>query len=156
MRTTLLRTLTAVATATLLLSACGQSEVRDESGEIQTGGDTDVFSIQIGDCFDDVADGQISDLPTVPCGEPHDNEVYAEYTFTEPTYPGDAVVETTASEECIAQWEAFVGMAYEESTLEVFPIYPTEQSWDGGDRLVTCAIWDPAGKITGTLAGAAH
>ncbi|PWD49471.1 hypothetical protein C8046_00785 [Serinibacter arcticus] len=157
MRVRTLTTVTAVAATALLLAACGQGETRDESGEIVTGGDTDVFSIAVGDCFNDVDSDQITELPTVPCAEAHDNEVYAEYTFTEDEYPGDDVVQTRAQEECLAVWEEFVGVAYESSALEVFPITPTEGSWnDGNDRLVSCAIWDPAGQVTGSLAGAAR
>lgn len=152
-----LSTAAAVAAVALLLAACGQDEVRDESGEIMTGGDTDVFTIAVGDCFNDVDATEVTSLPTVPCAESHDNEVYAEYVFPDGDYPGDDVVPQTAETECLARWEAFVGLAYEESTLEVYPIYPTEGSWtDGDDRVVTCAIWDPTGQITGTLEGAAR
>ncbi len=153
---------TATAAALLLLSACGQGETRDEGGEIVTGGDTDVFSLQVGDCFDDesLEQTEISSVPTVPCSDPHDNEVYAEYTFPEGDFPGADVVEQTAMDECLAQWESFVGIPYDQmtTTLEVFPIYPLQAGWEGADdRLVTCAIWDKTGeKVTGTLAGAAR
>lgn len=161
MRTRQLTLWAAIAATTLVLSACGQSETRDESGEITTGGDTDVFSIAIGDCFNDEGDvgeeTEINSLPTVPCSEPHDNEVYAEYTFPEEDFPGDEVVVATASEQCIALWKDFVGIAYESSTLEVYPIYPTQTSWEqADDRLVTCAIYDPAKQVTGSLEGAAY
>ena len=151
-----LRALTVTAAAVALLSACGQGEVRDESGAIETGGDTNIFTIKGGDCFNDVSGSEISEVPTVPCAEPHDNEVYGEYNFTGDDYPGDDVVAVQAKEQCVTQWEAFVGLPYEDSDLEVFPITPTEGSWGTGDRLVSCAIWDPAGLVTGTLAQAAR
>ena len=159
MRTRQLALGAAIAATTLLLGACGQSETRDESGEITSGGDTDVFSIAIGDCFNDEGDAedQVNSLPTVPCSEPHDNEIYAEYTFPDGDFPGDETVTTKATDECIAQFEAFVGISYEESALDVFPITPTEGSWnDQDDRLVSCGIWDPSQQVTGSLAGAAY
>lgn len=149
----------AIAATTLVLAACGQSETRDESGEITSGGDTDVFSIAIGDCFNDEEDAssEVNSLPTVPCDEPHDNEIFAEYTFPDGDYPGDDAVSETANTECIAQFEAFVGIPYEESALDVFPITPTEGSWnDQDDRLVSCGIWDSTKQVTGSLEGAAY
>ncbi|GMA30945.1 septum formation family protein [Litorihabitans aurantiacus] len=153
--------LVALLTLPLVLAACGQGETRDESGEITTGGDTDVFTIAVGDCFDDEGDlsgtTEVNSLPTVPCSQAHDNEVYAEYVFPDGDYPGTDAVETTATQECLAQWKTFVGLDFEASALEVYPIYPTQGSWEqADDRVVSCAIWDPAGPVTGTLEGAAY
>ena len=149
-----LEIVTASAAALLLLSACGQSETRDEGGEIVSGGDTDVFSLE------SLEQTEISSVPTVPCADPHNNEVYGEYTFPEGDFPGADVVEQTAMEQCLALWESFVGIPYnaETSTLEVFPIYPLQAGWEGADdRLVTCAIWDKTSpEVTGSLAGAAR
>ncbi len=45
-------------------------------------------------------------------------------------------------------------MDYQESVLEVFYYYPTEDAWDV-DRGVVCIIIDPSGEpITGSLQGA--
>lgn len=145
----------------LALGACSQSETRDESGAIVTGGATDVFTIAVGDCFNDTETSaeaeEVESVPTVPCSEPHDNEVYAEYTFPAGDYPGVATVEETAMDECYNEWEGFVGTAYEESVLDFYPIYPTSESWNRlDDRLVTCVAYDPSAQVTGTLEGAAR
>ena len=57
---------------------------------------------------------------------------------------------------CLAQFDAFVGLAYDSSTLDFYEYRPSEESWASGDRTVSCVIWDPAGQVTGSLAGAAH
>ncbi len=157
MRTRQTTALAAVAAATLLLTACGQSETRDESGEITTGGDTDVFTLQVGDCLGAIETGEVNDVPTVPCSEPHQLEVFGEYSFPDGDYPGDDTISTTADEECIALFDAFVGLAYEESALGVTYYTPTQESWESGDdRLVSCLVGDPAQDVTGSLEGAAY
>ena len=52
---------------------------------------------------------------------------------------------------------SYVGLAYEESELEVFPITPTEGSWESGDREIICALYNlDFSKITGSMQGAAR
>lgn len=153
------RTLAVAGAAALAigLAACSSSgETRDEAGEIVSGGDTDVFTIKIGDCFNDVDSDseEISSLPTVPCTEAHDNEVYAETSLTGDEYPGDDVVAQQADQYCYEQFEAFVGTPYESSALDYYPITPLQSGWEElGDRLVSCAVYDWEGPVTGTLRG---
>lgn len=136
--------------------------VRDaETGEITEEVDNaDVFAVRVGDCLNtaglDTAD-EISDVPVVPCSEPHDDEVYYSYTLEDGEYPGEDAIIADAGETCVAEFSTFVGLAYEESVLDYWPMYPTAGSWENGDREVLCIAWDPSGaKLTGTLAGAAR
>ncbi len=162
-----------VAAAAVLLTGCssvistfgGNSEVRDETtGEIVEGGTTDIFTLQIGDCINEPgAAGATSDDPvetaevaTVPCSEPHDYEVYFhdEVSFDEyPTNEDDLWAE--GENFCYQAFEPFVGMAYEESTLDFFYDVPTQESWTlANDRAVDCLLFDPAGPATESLKGA--
>lgn len=138
------------------MAACSSDgETRGESGEIISGGDTDVFALQVGDCFtDDSESEQVSSVPTVPCSEPHDSEIYAEMTFDDGDYPGDDALAETAWRFCGEQFASFVSLDYEDSALEYYPITPTQAGWEQiDDRLVSCAIYDPQGDVTGSLAG---
>ena len=53
------------------------------------------------------------------------------------------------------KFEAFVGKDYESSQLDIFPIYPTRQSWNElDDREVVCALYDlDLKKLAGTMRG---
>lgn len=155
----------AALTAAFLLSGCtasvgdltgGDTAVRDEdSGEVTESGQADVFTLSVGDCLDEQTGEEISDVPLVPCSEPHDMEVFGEITLDDGDWPGVDVVGQQADEGCYAQFEAFVGLPYEESTLLFSSYMPTQQGWEEfDDRLVSCLIMDPAGKTTGSLAGA--
>ncbi|MFF7292802.1 septum formation family protein [Microbacterium sp. NPDC008134] len=157
----------AAAAAVALLSGCsvitdlvggGGSAVRDaDSAEITEGGDLSVFTLEIGDCFNDTAGEQVSELPVVPCADPHDNEVYYEHEMPDGEFPGDDAISAAAEENCFAQFEGFVGIAYADSVLEYNYLTPTTGSWeDYGDRLIQCIVYDPSAQVQGTLAGVAR
>jgi hypothetical protein len=129
--------------AALLIAACGGGSV---------------FSLEIGTCFDDSAEGEISEVPEVDCSEPHDNEVFAliEYTETD-VFPGSDAMQAAAKELCIGEFEAYVGLDYPTSALEVFSITPTDGSWDDGDREIICALYNlDFSKLTESMEGAAR
>lgn len=144
------------AGAALALSACGAGDgQRDEaSGEITEAADVNVFSLEVGDCLNvaDVTETQVESLPTVPCSEPHDGEVYAETRLKGDEYPAD--IDTQAEQFCYDSFEPFVGMAYETSTIGAGPLTPSEVSWADGDREVQCILMVEE-PVTGTLEGAA-
>lgn len=127
-----------------------------ETQEVVEGGQADVFTLKVGDCFDDVTEDEVYEVPAVPCGDPHDNEIYYEFTMPDGEYPGDDVITAAADAECRPQFEAFVGMAYAESVLDWFPFTPTEGSWSNGDRVVQCAVYEPGARVSGSLAGVAR
>ena len=122
------------------------------------GGGGNVFNLEVGTCFDDTDETQVSSVPLVDCGEPHDNEVFAVFDYTEAeTFPGAEAMNQAAHELCVAEFEAYVGLSYLESELNVFPITPTEGSWDDGDREIVCALYNlDLSKLTGSMEGAAR
>lgn len=122
-------------------------------------GTTSVFEIEEGDCFDDVTDfSEVSRLPVVDCDEPHDNEVYAVVDYLVTTaYPGVDTLRDFAEEECLPRFEEFIGFDYFESELDFSAFWPSEESWETGDREVICFAYElDFSKITGTLEGAAR
>jgi len=131
---------------------------RDGSGAITGEGTVDAFSVRVGDCFDDTESSaeEISNLPGVPCFKPHDNEAFAVFDLTLDSYPHEDEMGALAQESCLQRFDAFVGRAYESSSLDVFAIYPTAASWAQDDREVICAVYDmEANKLVGSVAGRA-
>ena len=121
------------------------------------GDDTSVFELGVGDCFNDQEDltqTEVSNVETVDCSEPHDNEIYYEYSMTEAIFPGNASALETSSLRCLDQFDAFVGADYLDSDLDLFPITPTAQSWAEGDRVVYCALYAlDLSRLTGSMRG---
>ena len=129
---------------------------RNDAGEITAAGSVGAFEVRIGDCFNDEAfeNTEISDIPAVPCSEPHDNEVYAAFDITG-EWPGAERVEELAYEGCLERFSAAIGKGYEDSVIDYTTIYPTEGSWkQRDDREVLCVGYHmEAEKLTGSIRG---
>jgi len=153
-----MRRLSTVLLALLLaVAACGDdAPARDGAGAITESGDASVFALEVGDCFNDevVPTDVVFDVPVVPCADPHDNEIYFEFSMTDAVFPGnDAALEASANR-CLAEFEPFVGTDYFESELDLFPITPTAESWADGDRVVFCVVYAvDLSQMTGTMRG---
>jgi hypothetical protein len=151
------RLMVAIAILALVAVACGDDEpARDAGGNITETGDASVFALEVGDCFnDDAAAGDIvSEVPVTPCSEPHDNEIYFEYSMTDASFPGQTAALESASLRCLDEFDAFVGIPYLDSELDIFPITPTAESWEQGDRIVYCALYAlDLSKLEGSMRG---
>ena len=119
------------------------------------GGEASVFLLEVGDCFDEPdITAAVSDVPIVPCDQPHDNEVYAIYDLADGDYPGQDAVETSALDGCLERFEPFVGRDYATSALDYFHLTPTVESWSAGDREVICSVYRvDLEKMTGSMQG---
>jgi hypothetical protein len=120
-----------------------------------------VDRIDVGTCFNDAGDEgafDYTELAVVGCDEPHDNEVY--HLFDAPgtgTYPGDEQIAEVTRNGCLSAFEPYVGKPYTDSAFAILPIPPSETSWNGGDREVVCALYDPSRKeLTGSAKGSAR
>ncbi len=153
--------LLAVGAATVALSGCsilnsltgGGQATQDDSGEVVEGNDsTDVFTLQVGDCLNDAsASDTVDSVPTVPCSEPHDSEIYASIIMSGDTYPGQDAVIAEADAACLDAFAGFIGTSYADSAYYYSYYFPTEGSWSSGDREILCTVYDEAGQVTGSL-----
>ena len=119
---------------------------------------TSVFDLRVGTCFNGVAEGVLMELPVVSCIEPHDFEVYHQFTVEDEfprsaPFPGEDAV-FAHIERCVPVFEEFVGVQYADSALEVGLIYPTEDSWRLTDREFLCYLFELSGApMTGSAEG---
>ena len=130
---------------------------RDDSGAIIDGGNVGAFDLRVGDCFDDTTameDGEIMNLPGVPCSDPHDNEVYALVDVEMAEWPGDDAMGDLAMDRCLEHFASFVGRDYETSSLDIYTMYPSKESFAQNDREVVCAVYDmELNKLQGSVQG---
>ena len=75
-------------------------------------------------------------------------------TIDETELPAAAEMESIVQDQCVGEFESFVGLSYDQSALEITWLEPTPESWERGDRELVCMITDPAGQTTGSLEGA--
>ncbi|MFJ2541505.1 septum formation family protein [Microbacterium sp. NPDC087589] len=140
----------------ILGGGAGDADRDEETGQVTESANIDIFALKVGDCMMEAPSGLLEDIDVVPCAEPHDQEVFYEITMDDGDFSAEAI--DAASQECIGDpYTSFVGVGYDASTLEVYPITPTQQTWDElNDRVVQCVISDPAGQVEGSLEGAAR
>lgn len=164
-----LRTASAAALITaagLALSGCSliggdnpKDPVRDDEGAItEADDDSDPFALVVGDCLNVSELGtEITSVPTRPCAEEHEAEIYGQTLMPDGEFPGDEGANAQADDFCYGAFQAFVGAAYEDSSLDFNYLRPTVESWKAGDREILCFVFEADGTMsTGTLKGAAH
>jgi hypothetical protein len=106
--------------------------------------------LAVGNCIADVpTSARVVSLPTVDCSEPHGGEVYAVLTMPDGDYPGAETIDEWQSK-CPDALAEYSPAAMLDDAVGVYVLYPTQETWDTGDRAVTCiATLDP--KRSGTL-----
>ena len=147
-----------VAAGVAVAAALGISSMaqRNDAGEIMEAGTVDAFEVRVGDCFQDAAfaSEDVSEVPGIPCSDPHDNEVFA--VFDVPgDWPGDEAIEEMAYQGCYDRFAGAIGKSYEESIIDYTVIYPSEGSWqERGDREVLCVGYHMEyEQLTGSIIG---
>ena len=119
----------------------------------------------VGDCFDAPSTAnalgalpdEVGDVQHHPCSEAHLYETFA--VLKHPAekgapYPGIQVLFAYAETNCLAPFEAYVGVAYDASSLSAGSIVPKEEGWKNGQRSITCYLNNrPETPVTGTLKG---
>lgn len=113
-----------------------------------------VATLAIGDCFDEpTTTADLSQVPLVPCEEPHRYEVVGSVLVPDSAQPG-ADLEEAAVAACADSFASYVGVAPGESELRSAALAPTEAGWADGDREALCLVTDPGASLVGSVAGA--
>lgn len=119
-------------------------------------------SLEVGQCFDlPKDDPQAEDRAVwvVNCSDPHTHEVFDVVTYDGPVlkgggYAGAAAVQDWAEQACYGRFEAFVGVPWTRSSLEIETWWPSQESWGRSDRSVICTVFpETGGNATGTQRG---
>ena len=135
-------------TASALTSACSL---------LSFGPRTSAFSMKVGQCVQLPTGDNITDLETTDCSALHDAEVFHLTQVTEDERPSDSELEDMGGDACLAAFEGYVGIPYEESELDYTILYPSPGSWEQGDREIICFIISGDGtdtQLSGSMRGA--
>jgi hypothetical protein len=142
----------------LAVAGCGGGVERDDSGAIASRQTVPVTGLQEGDCFDLPDSQEVGDIDVVPCGEPHDAEVFHVYDLPDADSRPDAEAIAIANRDaCVPAFEGFVGHDFDSSDLDILTFDPSEESWQEGDRTVLCSVVEvDRSPMTGSARGAAR
>ena len=86
----------------------------------------------------------------------HDAEVFHLTQVTEDERPSDSELEDMGGDACLAAFEGYVGIPYEESELDYTMLYPSPGSWEQCDREIICFIISGDGtdtQLSGSMKG---
>ena len=111
-----------------------------------------VFRLRVGDCLNS-GPGGISSPTVVPCGQPHDAEVYARFALAGHDWPGGAAIGAQARQGCTARLGGYLNPQLATTVLAESYVFPDHGAWNAGERAVICEIRSTAGKLTGSVRG---
>ena len=140
------RTMTRVLALTA--SAAALAMTMSACSLLSFGPRTSAFSMKVGQCVQLPTGDNITDLETTDCSALHDAEVFHLTQVTEDERPSDSELEDMGGDACLAAFEGYVGIPYEESELDYTILYPSPGSWEQGDREIICFII--SGEATAT------
>ena len=135
--------------------------IRDVSGEVVEAGDVGVFVLKVGDCvqlpseFKSQLLGNTEEISTftsfsaVPCTELHDAELYSIMTTNRNEFPGEEALFDEFTDSCIAEYLTYSGIEFDLSPHSMFPMVPTAESWEQGDRAIQCFAFLANGEQLG-------
>jgi len=121
--------------------------------------------LETGQCFETLDDPDADDKAVylVNCTDPHTYEVYDVVTYEGDgagrgtDYPGTATVQNWSEQACFDRFEAFVGVRWTLSELDIAVWWPSEESWARADRTVICTVVSGTGDtVVGSQAGTAR
>ena len=96
--------------------------------------------VQVGDCIETTPTegATVKTMPKVSCDKPHEDEVFALLPVSGDTFPGQATLQNQYEKKCVTALATYSPKAAADSAYQIFILYPTQQTWDQGDRHVAC------------------
>ena len=139
----------------IAIGAADQAQPSPSTGQVNSGGSTNVFSLRVGDCFQNPtgADASlgVSYVSVVPCTTRHNAQMFAEFRVTGSSYPGTASLLRQADRGCRARISGNLVKSKVTSTMELHFLYPFSGSWSEGHRTISCLIVDAKPDLTSSL-----
>jgi Domain of unknown function (DUF4190)/Septum formation len=108
--------------------------------------------VKVGECIETTPAemANVKTLPKVSCDKPHEGEVYALLPVSGDTFPGQTALRDEYEKKCVSGLDSYSPKAAADSAYQIFVLYPTQQTWDQGDRRVACLTITPD-KRTGSV-----
>jgi lipoprotein signal peptidase len=137
----------------LVVGSLGSATRSPTTGQITRSGSLSVFSLAVGDCFDNPAGAtSVISVTAIPCDQAHNAQIYAEFNLagSDQSYPGTAVVTRLATSGCNAR-AGRLDKSKVTNSMTIRILYPEADSWLNGDRTVACMVANPTATITSSL-----
>jgi hypothetical protein len=129
------------------------SATRSPTGEITHGGHLSVFSLSVGDCFNNPPGAtHLGSVAAIPCSQAHNAQVFAKFNLSGSilSYPGNAAVTRLATNGCNARLGVLDKSKITDSMTIRF-LVPLQETWLADKHAVTCMIVNSAANITSSV-----
>lgn len=123
-----------IAVVVLVLVAAAAAAVYYVTGRDST----EASEVKVGDCLAEIPDSsRVLYVQTVTCDQPHKGEVYEVMQMPDGDFPGEAAV-LEYTDRCAPALAQSAPAAADDPAVRTLVLYPTADSWQRGDRTVTC------------------
>jgi len=108
-----------------------------------------VFSLRAGDCLNSSQNGL--SVTILSCATPHEAEVFATFSLTGSSWPGNAAAQQQASSGCANRIAGYMNPQLLNAGLTQQYVYPNQDAWQAGVRTVVCEVSSTSGPLTGSV-----
>jgi hypothetical protein len=108
-----------------------------------------VFSLRAGDCLNSSPNGL--SVTILSCATPHEAEVFATFSLTGSSWPGEAAAQQQASSGCANRIAGYLNPQLLNAGLTQQYVYPNQDAWRAGVRTVVCEVSSASGPLSGSV-----
>jgi Septum formation len=108
-----------------------------------------VFGLRAGECVNSSQNGL--SVTILSCATPHAAEVFATFSLTGSSWPGEAAVQQQASDGCTNRLAGYLNPALLNAGLTQQYVYPDQEAWQAGVRTVVCEVSSASGPLSGSV-----
>jgi len=108
-----------------------------------------VFSLRAGDCLNSSQNGL--SVTILSCATPHEAEVFAAFSLTGSSWPGEAAVQQQAGSGCANRIAGYLNPQLLNAGLTQQYVYPDQEAWQAGIRTVVCEVSSASGPLSGSV-----
>lgn len=130
---------------------------KGSEGDVSSTETIGVFDIRPGNCIVEFPNtpGGVAEVEVTPCASEHSAEVFHEHQIESSDFVDDEdFYYDLAIEHCGPVFETQIEHLSDDDYMQMtwWPMFPTKESWNAGDRLITC-VAETDGKMVGSLFG---
>jgi hypothetical protein len=108
-----------------------------------------VFGLRAGECLNSSQNGL--SVTILSCATPHEAEVFATFSLTGSSWPGEAAVQQQASSGCADRIAGYLNPQLLNAGLTQQYVYPDHDAWQAGVRTVVCEVSSASGPLSGSV-----
>ncbi len=108
-----------------------------------------VFSLRAGDCINSSPNGL--SVTILSCATPHEAEVFATFSLTGSSWPGEVAVQQQANSGCANRIASYLNPQLLTAGLIQQYVYPNQDAWQANVRTVVCEVSSPSGTLSGSV-----